>query len=143
MITSERPELNQPVADFAGKLEGGERTIPLAELAQLFGADRDLLTTVATRGDIVFTDDGFSTDGPDLVVPAGSVELEIPMIVKGTWNSSPGGFTLTFPFTDFAPRACAQVMIIRKCFDLKQMRATPTDLTLDFGNEMVNRRYTF
>jgi len=143
VTTSERPELKQPVADFAEKLAAGTRCIPLAELAQLFGAEGDLMTTVASRGDIVFTDDGFSNDGPDLVVPAGSVELEIPMIVKGTWSSSPGGFTLTFPFTDFAPRACAQVMIIRKCFDLKQMRATPTDLTLDFGNEMVNRRYTF
>ena len=82
MTTSERPELKQPVADFAEKLAAGTRSIPLAELAQLFGADGDLLTTVASRGDIVFTDDGFSNDGPDLVIPAGSVELEIPMIVK-------------------------------------------------------------
>ena len=143
MTTSHRPELKQPVADFAEKLAAGTRTIPLAELAQLFGAGEDLLTTVASRGDIVFTDNGFSNDGPDLVVPAGRVELEIPMIVRGTWCSSPGGFTLTFPSAEFAPRACAQVMIIRKCFELKEMRATPADLALDFGNEMVNRRYTF
>ena len=143
MNSQSRPELKHPVADFAAKLAAGTRTIPLTELAQLFGAGGDLLTTVASRGDLVFTDASFSNDGPDLVVPAGRVELEIPMIVKGTWISSPGGFTLTFPSSEFAPRACAQVMIIRKCFDLKEMRATPEDLTLDFGNEIANRRYTF
>lgn len=143
MNTQGRPELKQPVADFAEKLAAGTRTIPLAELAQLFGAGGDLLATVSSRGDIVFTDDGFSNDGPELVVPAGRVELEIPMIVRGTWSASPGGFTLVFPSAEFAPRACAQIMILRKCFELKEMRATPTELTLDFGNEMANRRYTF
>ncbi len=143
MNSQSRPELKQPVADFAAKLEAGERNIPLVELAQLFGAGGDLLTAVASRGNIVFTDDGFSNDGPDLVVPAGRVELEIPMIIKGTWSSAPGGFTLTFPSAEFAPSACAQIMIMRKCFDLREMRATASDLTLDFGNEMANRRYTF
>jgi hypothetical protein len=141
--TTARPELRQPVAAFAAKLAGGVRSIPLAELAQLFGVSGAVLDEVRRRGDIKLTDDTMVNDGPDLVVPAGMVEVEIPMIVRGSYRVEPDGFVVNFPSADFAPRACVQIAILRKCFELKEMRATARDLTLDFANEMVDQRYTW
>jgi hypothetical protein len=40
-------------------------------------------------------------------------------------------------------RACLQVAIFRKCFDLREIRATESDLALDFGGPPADRRYTF
>jgi hypothetical protein len=143
MKTSPRPELREPVAAFAARLEGGERAVPLADLAALFGAGGDLLDQVAGRGDIAFTDDSFSNDGPELVLPAGRVELEIPSLIRGKWSGGEGSFTLTFPLSEFAPRACARIAFLRKCFELKELRATPNDMVLDFGSDVADRRYTF
>lgn len=144
MKTSERPELKRPVQAFAGRLAAGEREIPLADLAALFGADEGLLATVRRRGDLVFRDDGnFSNDGPDMAVPAGRVELEIPSLVRGTWECGPGSFRLVFPMAEFTLRACVTVAIVRKCFDLREMRASASDLVLDFGSQLADRRYTF
>ena len=143
MITQARPELRQPVADFADKLAAGVRAIPLIELAALFGAPADLMDLVRKRGDIALKDTTFTNDGPEIVVPAGMVELEVPMILRGQWVASNGGFALSFPMAEFAPRACAQIAILRKCFELKELRASANTLELDFDNEMVDRRYTF
>jgi hypothetical protein len=60
-----------------------------------------------------------------------------------TWAAADGGFTLTFPSADFTVRACATIAILRKCFDLKEIRATPSDIALDFGGGLADRRYTF
>ena len=143
MKTSARPELREPVHAFAAKLIEGVRTIPLSELASLFGAPAGLLDRVAGRGDLVFREDVFSNAGPELVLAAGAVELELPDLIRGNWTARDGGFDLSFPSADFAPRACAKVAFFRKCFELKEMRATTADLTLDFGNDLANRRYTF
>lgn len=141
--TSARPELKEPVQAFAAKLAEGRDTIPLAEFAALFGADEALLERIRQRGDIVFKADTFSNDGPDMVVPANKVEIEIPSLLHGAWSVSPGGFTLTFKHKDFTVRACAQVAILRKCFDLRELRATPEAIELDFGGTLADRRYTF
>ena len=129
---------------FASKLEGGQREIPLADLAELFGAGEDLLERVRTRGAIVFRETGtFSNDGPELVLPAGRIELELPSLVRGEWSCGDGGFALRFTMAEFSIRACAKIAILRKCFDLSELRATPDDLVLDFGNDLVSRRYAF
>ena len=109
MKTSPRPELKEPVAAFAARLEAGEREIPLGDLAALFGADEGLRARVAGRGDIVFREGTFSNDGPDLVIPAGKVELEIPSLMRGEWSSGPGRFELRFPLEEFTLRACAKI----------------------------------
>ena len=141
--TAHRPELKERAHAFAAKLNKGRDAIPLADFAALFGADDALLERVATRGDIKFKPESFSNDGPELVVPAGSVELEISSLLRGTWSAAPGGFTLTFPHKDFTIRACASVAIVRKCFDLREIRATPDAIELDFGSTLADRRYTF
>jgi hypothetical protein len=141
--TSPRPELKAPVLAFLAKLQEQRDEIPLTDLAELFGADDLVLERVATRGNLVFLDDTFSNDGPELVVPAGRVELEIPVLVRGRWAAEPGGFTLSFPLADFAVRACARIAFVRKCFDLREIRATERDLALDFGATLADRRYTF
>ena len=143
MKTSSRPELKGPVLAFAAKLAAAGDEIPLADLAALFGADEEVLRRVGTRGNIRLKGDIFSNDGPQLVVPAGSVELEISDLIRGTWTAADGGFTLTFPSRDFTVRACVRIAIIRKCFDLREIRATGSDLTLDFGDALADRRYTF
>ena len=143
MQASPRPELKAPVLAFLAKLQEARDEIPLTDLAGLFGADGLVLDRVATRGNLVFTGDTFSNDGPELIVPAGRVELEIPALVRGRWSSEPGGFTLSFPLADFAVRACARIAFLRKCFDLREIRATECDLTLDFGGTLADRRYTF
>lgn len=143
MKTVGRPELKEPVAAFADKLAAGPESIPLAEFAALFGAGDDVLAQVATRGDLRFRGDVFSNDGPELTVPAGSVELEIPSLLRGTWEASSGGFALRFGHADFTLRACAKVAVFRKCFDLREMRASASDMVLDFGNALADRRYTF
>jgi len=141
--TSPRPELKQPVLTFAARLEAGEREIPLEDLAALFGADEGLRAKVRDRGNIVFRDESFSNDGPDLVIPAGKVELEIPSLLRGEWTGGPGAFHLRFPLEEFTLRACARISILRKCFALRELRATESELTLDFGSDLANRRYTF
>ena len=143
MKTKARPELKEPVQAFAARLERGEREIPLADLAALFGAPAELLDRVATRGNLIFTEDAFSNDGPELVITAGVVELEMPSLIRGTWSGGPGTFRLTFPNTEFSPRACAKIAFLRKCFELRELHATKTDLSLDFGSELADRRYTF
>lgn len=143
MKTSERPELREPVLAFASRLARGQRRIPLADLAALFGAEGGVLAQVGRRGDLVFTDAAFSNDGPELTVPAGRVEIEIPSLVRGTWEGGPDSFRLSFPMAEFAIRACATVAILRKCFDLRELRASARDLVLDFGNALADRRYTF
>ena len=143
MTTESRPELKQPVVDFLAKLASGADALPLADLALLFGARGGFLDQVKARGDIVLKDGTFSNDGPEITLPAGQVEVELPMLVRGNWSLGNDGIALTFPMAEFAPRACIQIAILRKCFELKGMRATPTELVLDFGNEMIDRRYTF
>jgi hypothetical protein len=140
---SPRPELRAPVLAFSAKLQEERDAIPLTDLARLFGADDAVLERVATRGNLVFKDDTFSNDGPELVVAAGRVELEIPGLVRGRWSSESGGFTLSFPLADFAVRACAQIAFMRKCFNLREIRATEHDIALDFGATLADRRYTF
>lgn len=143
MKTSPRPELKEPVLAFAARLHERAGEIPLTDLARLFGAGDDVLDRVRSRGSLVFKDDSFSNDGPELIVPAGRVELEIPALLRGTWSAGTAAFTLTFPLGDFSVRACAQIAILRKCFELKELRATERDLTLDFGSSLADRRYTF
>jgi len=143
MQTQPRPELREPVLAFAARLHHGDREIPLTEMAALFGAPADLLDQVRARGDLVFKDEVFSNDGPELSVPAGKVELEIPSLIRGNWTSDAAGFALTFPLAEFAPRACAKIAFFRKCFELRELRTTQSDITLDFGNDMANRCYTF
>ncbi|MHC4548808.1 MAG: hypothetical protein ACYTEZ_08510 [Planctomycetota bacterium] len=143
MKTSPRPELKDPVLALAAKLQGSPDAIPLTDLARLFGADASVLERVESRGSLVLKGDTFSNDGPELVVPAGQVELEIPILLRGTWAAGPDSFTLTFPSADFTVRACARIAFLRKCFDLREIRATPRDLTLDFGGSLADRRYTF
>lgn len=143
MNASPRPELKAPVLAFLAKLQEARDEIPLTDLAGLFGADDAVLDRVATRGNLVFVGDTFSNDGPELIVPAGRVELEIPVLVRGQWAADAAGFRLSFPLADFAVRACARIAFLRKCFDLREIRATEGDLTLDFGGTLADRRYTF
>ena len=143
MKTSPRPELRGPVLALAAKLAENRETIPLADLAALFGADEEVLSKVRARGDLRFVGEKFSNDGPDLCVPAGKIELEIPSLLRGTWSAADGGFVMTFPLADFTVSACATIAILRKCFELKEIRATPSDIALDFGGSLADRRYTF
>ena len=143
MKTQPRPELKAPVTEFAARLREGPERIPLTELAALFGAPAEVMDRVASRGDIVFRGEVFSNDGPELVARAGKVELEIPSLMRGTYAVSDEGFRMTFPSAEFSLRACVTVAIIRKCFELKEMRATASELVLDFGSSLADRRYTF
>ena len=143
MKEAARPELKEPVLAFLAKLLEPRDEIPLTDLAALFGAGDEVLERVAPRGNLAFKGDTFSNDGPELVVPAGRVELEIPVLVRGRWAAEPGAFTLSFPLADFTVRACARVAFVRKCFDLREIRATESELTLDFGAPLADRRYTF
>jgi len=138
-----RPELKAPVLAFLARLERGDERIPLAELAALFGAPPELLGRVAKRGDILFREGGFSNDGPELLVEAGRVELEIPSLLKGRHHAGNGTFLLEFPVAEFAPRACVSVAFFRKCFELRQMRGGAGELVLDFGSAVADRRFTF
>ena len=147
MESKPRPELREPVAAFARRLAAfpdGEGTIPLADLADLFGADPALRAQVDARGDIRFRPGAFSNDGPELAIEAGRVELEIPSLLHGTWTTGPGGaFSLEFPDSEYTLSACARLGFLRKCFPLKALRADGSSLTLDFGNRVADRRYTF
>ena len=143
MKTQSRPELKERVHTFARRLHANEEFIPIAELAALFGADDSLQAKAAERGDIRFFDGRFTNDGPELVIPAGAVELEIPNLMRGRYVSGDDAFTLTFPSAEFSLRACVRIAILRKCFDLREMRADANSLEIDFGNDIANRRYEF
>jgi len=143
MQTSARPELREPVLAFARKLQEGHDEIPLTDLAALFGADEAVLGQVRPRGALALKGEVFSNAGPQLVLPAGRVELEISDLLRGTWSAGPDTFTLRFPSRDFTVRACVRVAFLRKCFDLREIRATGHDLVLDFGDALADRRYTF
>jgi hypothetical protein len=138
-----RPELRQAVQDLHAQLLARPARVPLADVAALFGAGPDVLERVRSRGDLVLRGDAFSNDGPELVVPAGKVELEISDLLKGTWSADESGFVLRFPSKDFTVRACLQVAFFRKCFDLREIRATASEIALDFGNAVADRSYTF
>lgn len=140
---SARPELRQAVLELHRKLLARPAEIPLADVAALFGAGEDVLAQVRPRGNLVLRRDAFSNDGPELVVPAGKVELEIADLLKGTWAADASGFVLRFPYRDFTVRACLRIALFRKCFDLKEIRATASDLALDFGGPPADRHYTF
>jgi len=143
MKTSRRPELRAPVHAFAARIAAGDEFVPLRDLAALFGAEEALLSTVAGRGDIRFAGGRFTNDGPELAVPAGSVELEVPNLVRGTYEAAAGSFTLAFPNPEFTLRACAKIAILRKCFDLREMRADESSIEIDFGSAVADRRYEF
>lgn len=143
MAGSERPELREAVSGLHGKLLARPAEIPLADVAALFGAGDEVLDLVRPRGNLVLKGDGFSNDGPELIVPAGKVELEISDLLKGTWSVDEAGFVLRFPFRDFTVRACLQIAFFRKCFDLREIRATANSIDLDFGGPPADRRYTF
>ncbi|MCZ6574494.1 MAG: hypothetical protein ACE10D_03890 [Planctomycetota bacterium] len=141
--TAHRPELATPVRAFAQHLARGVDRIPMVDLAALFGAQPDVLEAIARRGDIELSDGTFTNDGPELVIPAGRVEIEVPSLLRGTYSSEDGGFSLAFPQPDFTLRACVTLLVFRKCFDLQAMRATSTDMVLDFGGGPADRRFTF
>ena len=143
MKTSERPELKEPVDRFAARLREGVKRIPLVDLAELFGAPADVSARIGARGDIVFKEGIFTNDGPELVLAAGRVDLEIPSLMRGECSVDADGFALRFPQAEFTLRAYATVAILRKCFELKEMRATSSQLVLDFGNMLADRCYTF
>ena len=115
----------------------------MVDLAALFGAQPDVLAAVARRGDIELSDGTFTNDGPELVIPAGRAEIEVPSLLRGNYTSEQGGFSLAFPQADFTLRACVTLMVFRKCFDLKAKRATSNDMVLDFGGGPADRRLTF
>jgi hypothetical protein len=140
---TERPELKEAVLGLHRKLLARPASIPLAEVAALFGAGADVLDVVRSRGSLVLKGDQFSNDGPELVVPAGKVELEISDLLKGTWSADERGFALRFPYKDFTVRACLRIAVFRKCFGLREIRATAKELALDFGGPPADRRYTF
>ncbi|MFQ5845090.1 MAG: hypothetical protein ACE5JG_08890, partial [Planctomycetota bacterium] len=117
--------------------------IPMTELAALLRAQPDVLADVARRGDLVLGDGTFSNDGPDLVLPAGRVEIEVPSLLRGTYRCGPDGFSLAFPQADFTLRACVTLAVFRRCFDLRELRATSAELVLDFGGGPADRRFTF
>ena len=126
-----------------GKLLGRPAQIPLSDVAALFGAGPEVLDAVRRRGNLVLKGEAFSNDGPEVVVEAGKVELEIADLLKGTWSVDESGFVLRFPYRDFTVRACLQIAFFRKCFDLREMRGSERDLVLDFGGPPADRRYTF
>jgi hypothetical protein len=140
---TERPELREGVLSLHRKLLGRPAEVPLADVAALFGAGPGVLDIVRPRGSLILRGDAFSNDGPELIVPAGKVELEIADLLKGTWAADEAGFLLRFPFRDFTVRACLQIAFFRKCFELREIRATTVDLALDFGGPPADRRYTF
>ncbi len=143
MHTSSRPELGQPVAALHATLLGKPERFPLSDLAALFGGGPELVERVATRGDITLDGDVFFNSGPEMSIPAGRVELEIPSLMRGTWRVDDAMFAMTFSIADFTLRACAQVAVFRKCFELKEIRGTASDIVLDFGGSIADRRYTF
>jgi hypothetical protein len=143
MADPARPELREPVLSLHRKLLARPAEIPLADVAALFGAGPKVLDLVRPRGNLVLRGEGFSNDGPELVVPAGKVELEIADLLKGTWAADDAGFVLRFPYRDFTVRACLQIAIFRKCFELREIRATGSSIALDFGGPPADRRYTF
>ncbi len=143
MQTDHRPELAIPVRTFAQHLAEGVERIPMVDLAALFGAQPDVLAAVARRGDIELSDGTFTNDGPELVIPAGRAEIEVPSLLRGNYTSEEGGFSLAFPQAEFTLRACVTLLMFRKCFDLKAMRATSNDMVLDFGGGPADRRLTF
>lgn len=128
---------------FAARIADRAERIPLGDLAALFGADEALLARVRGRGDLVFRGDAFSNDGPEMVVEAGKAELEIPSLIRGTCARGEAGFALRFPMAEFSLRACVRFAVLRKCFDLRELRAAPGELVLDFGSDLADRRYTF
>jgi hypothetical protein len=138
-----RPELGTAVRALHAKLLARPAAVPLADVAALFGAGDEVLALVRPRGNLVLKGDGFSNDGPELVLPAGKVELEIADLLKGTWSANADGFVLRFPFRDFTVRACVRIAFLRKCFDLREIRATAHDIALDFGGPPADRIYTF
>jgi len=140
---SSRPELREAVASLHRKLLGRPAEIPLADVAALFGAGDEVLDLVRPRGNLVLRGDGFSNDGPELVVAAGKVELEISDLLKGTWSVDDAGFVLRFPYRDFTVRACLKIAFFRKCFDLREIRTTRGSIDLDFGGPPADRSYTF
>jgi hypothetical protein len=140
---TERPELREAVLGLHRKLLARPAEIPLADVAALFGAGTEVLDAVRGRGNLVLRGDAFSNDGPQLVVPAGKVELEISDLLKGTWSADENGFVLRFPFKDFTVRACLRIAVFRKCFDLREIRATLSEIALDFGGPPADRVYTF
>jgi hypothetical protein len=140
---SARPELREAVHTLHRKLLARPAEIPLADVAALFGAGEEVLALVRSRGNLVLKGNAFSNDGPELVVPAGKVELEISDLLTGTWSADGEGFALRFPSKDFTVRACLTIAFFRKCFDLREIRATAASIDLDFGGPPADRRYTF
>lgn len=140
---SDRPEIRDAVLSLHRTLLERPARVPLADVAALFGAGPEVIERVRARGDLVLKGDAFSNDGPELVVPAGTAELEISDLLKGTWSADGAGFALRFPYRDFTVRACLQVAFFRKCFDLREIRATTGSIDLDFGSAVADRRYTF
>lgn len=143
MKTAHDPRLRAPVEALRACLAAGARAIPLADLAALFGAEGELLERARARGDLVLRDGRFSNDGPPFVAPAGRAEIEIPDLLRGAVEVTAGGFVLAFPHEDFAPRACAQIAFLRKCFPLRAIRVTEGAMTLDFGGGAADRVVTF
>ena len=104
----------------------------------------------------VFAAPGTYIPGKDITLGVGTIrgvesrgmlcsaaELEISDLLKGTWSADEAGFSLRFPYRDFTVRACLQVAFFRKCFDLREIRATTGSIELDFGSAVADRRYTF
>lgn len=124
-------------------LRAGAARVPLTQVAALFGATGEALERARARGDLVLEGARFSNSGPAFAAPAGRVEIEIPDLLRGRWAADERGWWLTFDGPDFCPQACAQLAFFRKCFDLREIRATDRDLTLDFGSVVADRRFEF
>lgn len=143
MRTDRRPELRAPAEALGRLLHAGAARVPLTQVAALFGAAGEALERARTRGDLVLEGARFSNSGPAFTAPAGRVEVEVPDLLRGRWTVDASGWSLTFDVPDFCPRACAQIAFFRKCFDLREIRATDRDLTLDFGSDLADRRFEF
>ncbi|MGH7163477.1 MAG: hypothetical protein ACREID_08325, partial [Planctomycetota bacterium] len=61
----------------------------------------------------------------------------------GVLFTDAASFKLAFPDEELAPRACATIAFFRKCFTLRELRATESGLELDFGSPVADRRYSF
>jgi len=141
--SAHEPRLRAPVESFLARLRAGAATLPMADLAALFGAEGELMEKARARGDLAIQDGRFRNGGEQIVAPAGRVEIEIPDLLRGTVEVAADGFVLAFPQADFAPRACAQIAFFRKCFELRAIRVSPGEMVLDFGGGPADRRFTF
>lgn len=149
------PELREPAQNLVEKMkaicDGGSGRIKLIDIISLFpGFPNEFKPTIEARGNIEFEKPEFSNFGKKETIEFPvefdrmniTMEIEIPMLIKGTYHCKTDEFGLLFN-EDHTLHVCGRFLFVERCTDLVGILVSTERIFIDMKNNEFDLEITF